>query len=55
MGVGDEGLPMSLQIIGDVGSDYEVLRIAEAIEALIGWDNSIVSVAPADGSPRQIA
>jgi Asp-tRNA(Asn)/Glu-tRNA(Gln) amidotransferase A subunit family amidase len=44
MGIGDEGLPMSLQIIGDVGSDYEVLRIAEAIEALIGWDNSIVSV-----------
>jgi len=44
MGIGDEGLPMSLQIIGDVGSDYEVLRIAEAIETLIGWDNSIVSV-----------
>ena len=33
--------------ISDVGSDYEVLRIAEAIEALIGWDTSIVSV-PAD-------
>jgi Asp-tRNA(Asn)/Glu-tRNA(Gln) amidotransferase A subunit family amidase len=47
MGIGDEGLPMSLQIIGDVGSDYEVLRIAEAAEALLGWDNSIVSVAPA--------
>ena len=42
MGIGDEGLPMSLQIIGDVGSDYEVLRIAEAAEALIGWDRSIV-------------
>jgi Asp-tRNA(Asn)/Glu-tRNA(Gln) amidotransferase A subunit family amidase len=47
MGIGDEGLPMSLQIIGDVGSDYEVLRIAEAIEKLIGWDNSIVFTAPA--------
>jgi len=23
-----------------------VLRIAEAIERLIGWDNSVVSVAP---------
>ncbi len=53
MGIGDEGLPMSLQIIGDVGSDYEVLRIAEAIEAIIGWDNSIVSV-PA-GSLEQTA
>ncbi|HUV23673.1 MAG TPA: amidase [Gammaproteobacteria bacterium] len=55
MGIGDEGLPMSLQIIGDVGSDYEVLRIAEAIETLIGWDNSIVSIASASDSPRQIA
>jgi len=55
MGIGDEGLPMSLQIIGDVGSDYEVLRIAEALEALIGWDKSIVSVAPAADSLGQIA
>jgi len=46
MGIGDEGLPLSLQIIGLEGSDYEVLRIAEAIERLIGWDNSVVSVAP---------
>jgi Asp-tRNA(Asn)/Glu-tRNA(Gln) amidotransferase A subunit family amidase len=46
---------MSLQIIGEVGSDYEVLRIAEAIEALIDWDNSIVSVPSAVVSPRQIA
>ena len=45
MGLGDEGLPMSLQIIGDVGSDYEVLRIAEAAEKLIGWDNAIVDSA----------
>ncbi len=42
MGLGDEGLPMSLQIMGTEGSDYEVLRIAEAAEKLIGWDNSIV-------------
>jgi len=43
MGFGDEGLPLSLQIMGTEGSDYEVLRIAEAIENLIGWDNSIVT------------
>ncbi len=43
MGFGDEGLPLSLQIIGPEGSDYEVLRVAEAIEKLIGWDNSIVT------------
>ena len=43
MGFGDEGLPLSLQIIGPEGSDYQVLRVAEAIEKLIGWDNSIVN------------
>jgi len=43
MGFGDEGLPLSLQIIGPTGSDYEVLRVAEALEKLIGWDNSIVT------------
>ncbi|MFZ9037105.1 MAG: amidase [Gammaproteobacteria bacterium] len=43
MGLGDEGLPLSLQILGPVGSDYEVLRVAEEIEKLIGWDNSIVT------------
>jgi Asp-tRNA(Asn)/Glu-tRNA(Gln) amidotransferase A subunit family amidase len=43
MGIGDEGLPLSLQILGPVGSDYEVLRVAEQIERLIGWDNAIVT------------
>jgi len=43
MGFGDEGLPLSLQILGAEGSDYEVLRVAEKIEKLIGWDNSIVT------------
>ncbi len=43
MGLGDEGLPLSLQILGTEGSDYEVLRVAEKIEKLIGWDNSVVT------------
>ena len=43
MGFGDEGLPLSLQIIGPEGSDYQVLRVAKAIEKLIGWDNTIVT------------
>lgn len=53
MGIGDEGLPLSLQILGPEGSDYEVLRIAEAIEQLIGWDNSIVT--PTCGPLEQTA
>ncbi len=53
MGCGDEGLPLSLQILGPVGSDYEVLRIAEMIESLLGWDNSIVT--PAGSSLDQTA
>ncbi len=43
MGLGDEGLPLSLQILGPVGADSEVLRIAEEVEKLIGWDNDIVT------------
>lgn len=42
MGLGSEGLPLSLQILGPEGSDDEVLRVAEAIEALIGWQHSII-------------
>ena len=53
MGLGDEGLPLSLQILGPVGSDYEVLRIAEEIEKLLAWDNSIVT--PSSGSLGQTA
>jgi Asp-tRNA(Asn)/Glu-tRNA(Gln) amidotransferase A subunit family amidase len=53
MGLGDEGLPLSLQILGPVGSDYEVLRVAEEIEKLIGWDNSIVT--PPVGTIEQTA
>lgn len=53
MGLGDEGLPLSLQILGPVGSDYEVLRVAEEIEKLIGWDNAIVT--PAARAIEQIA
>ena len=53
MGIGDQGLPLSLQIIGPEGSDYEVLRVAEVIEQLIGWDNSIVT--PACGPMDQTA
>ena len=53
MGLGDEGLPLSLQILGPVGSDYEVLRVAEEIEKLIGWDNSIVT--PSVGTIEQTA
>ena len=45
MGIGDEGLPLSLQVLGPKGSDTEVLRVAEAIEKLSGWDNSIVTPA----------
>ncbi len=48
MGLGDEGLPLSLQIIGPVGADYEVLRVAEEIERLTDWDNSIVTPPAAD-------
>ena len=55
MGLGDEGLPLSLQILGPEGSDDEVLRVAEAIEALIDWDTSIVVPAPKVDTLKQSA
>jgi Asp-tRNA(Asn)/Glu-tRNA(Gln) amidotransferase A subunit family amidase len=55
MGLGDNGLPLSLQIMGPVGSDDEVLRVAEAIEALIGWQQDIVVPQPLEESLQQSA
>lgn len=40
MGLGDEGLPLSIQVSGPLGTDAAVLDIAEQIETVIGWDNS---------------
>ena len=37
MGVGNEGLPVSVQVLGAKGTDAEVLNIAEQIESLLGW------------------
>jgi len=37
MGIGDEGLPLSLQVMGPPGHDAEVLIAAQAIEELLGW------------------
>jgi Asp-tRNA(Asn)/Glu-tRNA(Gln) amidotransferase A subunit family amidase len=54
MGLGSEGLPLSLQILGPAGSDDEVLRVAEAIEALIGWQQTIV-VPPNVASTFQVS
>jgi Asp-tRNA(Asn)/Glu-tRNA(Gln) amidotransferase A subunit family amidase len=40
MGLGNEGLPLSIQIQGPRGTDATVLNIAEQLEKVIGWDNS---------------
>jgi len=42
MGLGENGMPLSIQILGPAGSDQQVLRVAEAIEAVIGWQQAIV-------------
>lgn len=39
MGIGDEGLPLSAQVIGPIGSDLDVLDVAEQIESLTGWQH----------------
>lgn len=40
MGLGNEHLPLSIQVSGPLGSDASVLDIAEQLEGLIGWDNA---------------
>lgn len=44
MGIGDEGLPMSLQILGAPGTDLKVLDVAEMIEELIQWEQPMFGV-----------
>ena len=39
MGIGDEGMPLSLQIVGAPGNDEEVLNVAHMIEELIQWQH----------------
>ncbi len=41
MGLGKNGLPVSLQVLGAPGHDLEVLNVAECIEKLIGWGSQI--------------
>jgi Asp-tRNA(Asn)/Glu-tRNA(Gln) amidotransferase A subunit family amidase len=45
MGVGDEGMPLSLQIVGAPGNDEEVLNVAHMIEQLIQWQHPSFSPA----------
>jgi len=42
IGLGDKGLPISIQLSGPVGTDAAILNLAEGLESLIGWDNSPV-------------
>ncbi len=39
MGLGDEGLPLSLQIIGPPGSDSQVLKASRIVETILSWNN----------------
>ena len=39
MGIGGEGLPLSLPIMGPPGHDMEGLKVAQRIEQLINWQN----------------
>ena len=40
MGIGDEGLPLGLQLIGPPGSDRDLLKAAGIVEALLDWQPS---------------
>ena len=38
IGLGDDGLPVSMQVLGRAGSDGAVLAAAEAIERLVDFE-----------------
>ncbi len=40
MGLGDEGLPLSVQVLGPVGEDACVLETAEQVETLVSWHDA---------------
>jgi Asp-tRNA(Asn)/Glu-tRNA(Gln) amidotransferase A subunit family amidase len=51
MGLGDDGLPVSLQVLGLRGGDGTVLACAEAIERLFepaGWPQGELDSVPAE-------
>lgn len=45
LGLGDDDLPLSLQISGPRGTDAAILNLAESLEHIIDWDNSPVGIA----------
>ncbi len=54
MGLGDEGLPLSLQVIGKRGDDGGVLAAAELIEELLEWPGTYPSLEIEEfGSPAR--
>lgn len=38
-GLGGGGLPLSVQVLGPMGSDFEILDVAEEIESLVQWNH----------------
>ncbi len=43
MGLGNENLPVSIQVLAPTGKDALVLDIAEQVEALVGWKHLLVT------------
>ena len=41
MGIGNEGLPLGLQILGPPGADRQVLQVAETLESLLDWQDAV--------------
>jgi Asp-tRNA(Asn)/Glu-tRNA(Gln) amidotransferase A subunit family amidase len=53
IGLGNEDLPISIQIMGRVGDDARVLNVAEKIETLIEWHHPFLNGAIAHQRPTQ--
>jgi Asp-tRNA(Asn)/Glu-tRNA(Gln) amidotransferase A subunit family amidase len=51
MGLGDDGLPVALQLLGPRGTDGAVLAAAETIEAVLEFDVTPAATLAAEASP----
>ena len=55
MGFGDEGLPVSLQVIAPRGFDMRLLSIAERLEEVLAWPGHYPDLAAPEKVGRRAA
>jgi Asp-tRNA(Asn)/Glu-tRNA(Gln) amidotransferase A subunit family amidase len=55
IGLGNEQLPVSMQIAGPLAHDAQVLNVAELIETLVDWQHPFLNAAVAQIEPTKLS